>query len=120
VAIYSHPWRLMVLLRDRLGATVPCRGWSARNKDETRDRSRQNDVDNLLQPEWPPSHRRDAQRGKIQYAVLCRQYPNSFLSAIDSSNKGKLVIHADYFRCHVAKVVLDSVSQGKLRFASPP
>jgi hypothetical protein len=72
VAIYCHPWRLMVLLSDRWIATVACRGWSAGNKEETRDRSRQNDVDNSLEPEWPPSHRRDTQKGEVQYGVLCR------------------------------------------------
>jgi hypothetical protein len=34
--------------------------------------------------------------------------------------KRKLVIHPDNFRCHTAKVVLDCVSQKRVRFASHP
>jgi hypothetical protein len=39
-------------------------------KDETMDQLGQDDVGDLLEPEWPPSHRRDAQKGEIQYTVL--------------------------------------------------
>jgi hypothetical protein len=39
VVICCHPWRVMVLLWDRLGAAVASKRWWTGNMDKTRDRS---------------------------------------------------------------------------------
>jgi nitroreductase len=50
MAIYCHPWRVIVLLGDRLGAAVASRRWWAGNKDTKKDQSQQNNFHSRPEP----------------------------------------------------------------------
>jgi hypothetical protein len=117
VARYCHPWRFMVLLRDRLGAAVACRGWPAGNGNETRDRSRKMmlaifwNPDGLHLPDATPKREKYSTRYDVAniWTPICQR--------LIPAAKCKLVIHADDSPCQTANVILDCVSQRKIRFA---
>jgi hypothetical protein len=73
---------------------------------------------------WNPNGFRliDAMLKREEYSA--RFYIDGILTSncqrLIAAGKRKFVIHADNFRCQIAKVVLNSVSQGKVRFAMRP